>query len=147
MNKPRTPYTVMTVVQKDFRAISDKDKRIIEKELANDANLSENYSIDDMQEDSIALYYENELCGFYSPHSVFLNGKTYFRCFPLYIFLKYRRKGIANHVIGNFYLSHKGYVWIDDENTESIDFHTQLGFAVCKKQATGHFYTNDRLMK
>lgn len=147
MKETFVKYAVLKIEQKDFRIISEEDRAKIEKMLSNGIEFLSDFRISDMEENAIALYHEDVLCGFYNPTSRVINGKTYFSIDPAYIFPEFKGIGIEELVFGGFFVSHKGYVWIDENNSTELDFYKRYNFVGVKQAGSGYFYTNDSKFK
>ena len=75
------------------------------------------------------ILYHSEVVGFFSPRQQSYEGKPHWRAGALFLLPAWRKQGIMNWVLRDFFHKHpRGLVWIDDKNTASLRLFTGLGF-------------------
>lgn len=89
----------------------------------------------------VVIYDGPRVVGYFNPHKGGIsNYEDYYKAVPLKIAKAYQNRGIAQKVMKEFYDSHNGLVYIDNENFASLAVHRKLGFVLLRDDMVNSRY-------
>lgn len=86
-----------------------------------------------------------EIAGFFTPKTTNILGVNYHRAGTLYTAKKYRKKGVMEKALGDYFKKHMPALsWIEEGNVASTALFKKLGFVKDKPHVGGHWWKKDK---